>query len=294
MQDTIEIQNVSKHYTNCVALDDVSFAIKPSGVTALLGENGAGKTTLFNLILGRQTASSGEISLFGHPPGSGKVKHRIGAILQSANLAENLTVKEHLTLFSSYYPASHDYEKVSQTAMLEDIENKQVRHLSGGQKQRLLFAMSICGNPDLIILDEPTVALDIASRKQFWTCIEQLKSQGKSIVLCTHYLEEADALADDIVILDKGKLIAETTPSELKGRMAEKRIQFQFEGKPEVLENALNTGFQRVNNRYFINSQTPEALLSRLFQHKLQISELTVSQTSLEDAFLSTLGHKIN
>ncbi|MBE1301948.1 MAG: ATP-binding cassette domain-containing protein [Alteromonadaceae bacterium] len=291
MSNTIEIQGVSKHYVDCKALDEVSFTIKAGGVTALLGENGAGKTTLFNLVLGRQHPSSGSLSLFGHAPGNNQVKHRIGAILQSANLAENLTVKEHLTLFSSYYLKHLPYDMISKTAMLEDIEHKQVRHLSGGQKQRLLFAMSICGDPDLIILDEPTVALDIASRKQFWQCIEQLKAQGKSIVLCTHYLEEADALADDIVILDKGKLLAETTPSELKGRMAEKHMRFQFKGSQQELENALETRLEPINDYFVVKTATPEKLLAQLYRKSFVVNDLTITQTSLEDAFLSTLNH---
>ncbi len=290
----IELDSVSKNYGDVAALQDLTLQVATGKITAVLGENGAGKTTLFNLILGRHDCQSGRVSVFGQLPGANASKAKIGAIMQCANLSENLTVAEQLTLFSAYYAAPLPVAKTIAMARLEGLENKRVGKLSGGQKQRLFFALAICGDPDLLLLDEPTVALDIASRQQFWQCLEQFKQQGKTILLCTHYLEEADQLADHILVLDKGNLISQTTPAELKARMSQKQVSFNYDGDLALLDSLLPTKVHSRDNRISFASARPELDLVTLFNSNITCDDLAIDSFSLEQAFLNLIQQQAN
>jgi len=211
-----ELQNVTKKYGAVTALHGIDLAIERGELLAVLGPNGAGKTTAVRILLGLTEQTSGRAAIFGHRPASRAAKLRRGAMLQVARVPETLRVREHLELFSSYYPDPMPLPEVIAAAGLEGIENKNFGDLSGGQKQRLLFGLAICGNPDFIALDEPTVGLDVEARRALWKQIRAFVARGKSVLLTTHYLDEADALADRVIVIDHGRVVAEGTPSEIK------------------------------------------------------------------------------
>src|SRR5271167_1359804 len=202
-------RDLTKSYGPIVALRNLNLEVRAGELLALLGPNGAGKTTLVRMLLGLALPDSGSVSVFGADPHQGHVQPRLGAMLQVAKVPETLRVREHIDLFSSYYPKPLPLAEVLSIAGLVEIKNRKFGELSGGQRQRVLFALAICGNPDLLFLDEPTVGLDVEARRLLWDEIRKLVARGKTVLLTTHYLEEADALADRIVVINKGSIVAE-------------------------------------------------------------------------------------
>src|SRR5579859_1028484 len=219
------LQGVNKNYGNIRALRDVDFRVRAGEVVALLGPNGAGKTTAVKLLLGLLQPTSGKVRVFGGDPVNPENRMRTGAMLQVGRVPETLRVREHIDLFSSYYQSPMRAQDILATAGLENLGERKFGDLSGGQRQRVLFALAICGDPDLLFLDEPTVGLDVEARRMLWEQIRHILQRGKTVVLTTHYLEEADALADRIVVINKGSIIAEGTPAEIKSRTAGKKIR---------------------------------------------------------------------
>lgn len=211
-----ELNRVSKRYGTVTALNRVSLTIGRSEVVALLGANGAGKTTAVKLLLGLLRPSEGTALVFGRNPRLAEARCRVGAMLQTGGVPPTLRVREHIELFSSYYPSPRSIEETVKVAGLAGLENRKYGELSGGQKQRLLFALAICGRPDLLFLDEPTAGLDPEARRAIWKQIRGVVSAGASVLLTTHYLEEAEALAHRVAILASGRIIAEGTPTEVK------------------------------------------------------------------------------
>src|SRR6185369_2238978 len=220
-----ELQNVTKHYGSVTALHEIDLAIERGELLAVLGPNGAGKTTAVRILLGLTAQASGRAAIFGHGPASHAAKLRRGAMLQVARVPETIRVREHIELFSSYYPAPLKFEQTIAAAGLGGVEKRLFGELSGGQKQRVLFALAICGNPDLLFLDEPTVGLDVEARRMLWDEIRQLVQRGKTVLLTTHYLQEADALADRVAVINKGEIVTEGTPAEIKAQTAGKKIR---------------------------------------------------------------------
>jgi ABC-2 type transport system ATP-binding protein len=214
------LASVSKRYGDIPALRGIDFHIRPGELVALLGANGAGKTTAVRILLGLAAPDAGTARVFGGDPRDAANRVRTGAMLQVARVPETLKVREHIDLFSSYYPRPLPFAEVVEAANLQGIENRLFGKLSGGQKQRVLFALAICGNPDLLLLDEPTVGLDVESRRMLWKQIRQFVARGKSVLLTTHYLAEAEALANRVVVIHKGSVVAEGTPAEIKGEAA--------------------------------------------------------------------------
>ncbi len=207
---------VTKAYRSQRALDGVDLTVNRGELVALLGPNGAGKTTAVKLMLGLLTPDSGIVRVFGQDPRQPQHRQRIGIMLQVARVPETLRVCEHIDLFSSYYPHPLPMREIISAAGLQGFENRLFGELSGGQKQRTLFALALCGDPDLLFLDEPTVGMDVQARRGMWKQIRALLARGKSILLTTHYLEEADTLADRIVVIDHGRVIANGSPAEIK------------------------------------------------------------------------------
>jgi ABC-2 type transport system ATP-binding protein len=288
-QTVATINNVGKSFGDKQVLSGINMQLHQSEILSVLGPNGAGKTTLINTMLGRLSLDAGEISLFGHPPGSMLVKRQTGAMLQVAGLPDMSTVKEHIELFQSYYAEPMSYQQVMDYSGLKDIENQYSKTLSGGQKQRLLFALAICGNPKLLFLDEPTVGMDITARKSLWKAIENLKANGTSILLTTHYLEEADRLSDRIVMLSKGKVVREGTPAQIKSQINTKKIRFQSKvniSKLVAIKHVEKATQLHAENNYFeLESTNAEEALKELFKHEIAISDLTIVGAALEDAF---------
>ena len=198
------------------ALSSVSINLRAGKILALLGPNGAGKTTAVKLLLGLLKPSNGSVEVFGADPQNVKTRQRMGAMLQSAAVPETLRVKEHIDLFSTYYPRPLKMSETIVRAGLEHVENRFFSDLSGGEQRRLMFALAICGDPDLLFLDEPTTGLDIEARRSMWAQIRALRAAGKTVLLTTHYLEEADQLADRIVVLKRGQIAADGSPAEIK------------------------------------------------------------------------------
>ncbi len=216
-----ELENVTKNYGAVAALRGISLAIEPGELLAVLGPNGAGKTTAVRILLGLTAQTSGRAAIFGHAPGRHEAKLRRGAMLQVARVPETIRVREHIELFSSYYPKPLKFAETIAAAELGGVEQRLFGELSGGQKQRVLFALAICGNPDLLFLDEPTVGLDVTARRGLWKHIRGFVARGGSVLLTTHYLEEADALANRIAVIDGGQIVAQGTPAEIKRLGAE-------------------------------------------------------------------------
>jgi len=215
-----QFTSVQKQYGMVEALKGLDLTIRQGELLALLGANGAGKTTAVRLLLGLAKPTAGDVRVFGGDPRDARTRTRIGAVLQSARVPETLRVREHIHLFSSYYPNPMPLADVIAAAGLQGLEHRKFGELSGGQQKRVLFALAICGNPDLLILDEPTVGLDVEARRSLWKQIRAFIAGGKSVLLTTHYLAEAEALADRVVVLHHGNLVAEGTPAEIKGDAA--------------------------------------------------------------------------
>src|SRR6267154_3998129 len=224
-REIASLAGVSKNYYKVSALRGVNFAVHAGELVALLGPNGAGKTTAVKLLLGLMPPSAGTVRVFGGDPTNPQNRMRVGAMLQVGRVPETLRVREHVDVFSSYYLTPLPLAEVLAAAGLEKLVDRKFGDLSGGQRQRVLFALAICGDPDLLLLDEATVGLDVEARRGLWDEIRNLVGRGKTIVLTTHYLEEADALADRIAVIHQGKIIAEGTPAELKTLTSGKRIR---------------------------------------------------------------------
>ena len=281
-------EGVNKNYGSIRALSNFNLEVCAGELFALLGPNGAGKTTAIRLLLGLAKPSAGRLSVFGGDPASLDTHVRVGAMLQVGRVPETLRVREHIDLFSSYYPNPLPQKAVLAIAGLDLVRDRNFGDLSSGQKQRVLFALAICGNPDLLFLDEPTAGLDVEARHLLWQEIRKLLRLGKTIVLTTHYLEEADALADRIVVINKGSVMAEGTPAEIKSLTAGKKIRCLTQLDVSAIKNFAEVlDAQCDRGTTIIHTSQPERVLRQLFQLDLEVSELEVSSAGLEAAFLA-------
>src|SRR5215469_13564792 len=282
------LDNVSKNYGLAPALRNVSLNVHAGELVSVLGPNGAGKTTAIKLLLGLIGPSAGTVNVFGGDPRNPPNRLRTGAMLQVARVPETLRVKEHVDLFSSYYPKPLPLAEALAAAGLRDIANRKFGELSGGQKQRVLFALAICGDPDLIFLDEPTVGLDVEARRVLWEEIRKLVSRGKTVLLTTHYLQEADALSNRIILINKGTIIAEGSPMEIKSRTANRQIRC-FSSLP-VAEVCAISGVLEVRadrEGLLISTASPDDVLRELFRRDQRLSGIEVISAGLEEAFLA-------
>jgi ABC-2 type transport system ATP-binding protein len=282
------LENVSKNYGPVKALNQVDLTIRAGELVALLGPNGAGKTTAVKLLLGLASPSSGQTRVFGQDPRNPENRIRTGAMLQVARVPETLKVREHIDLFSSYYPNPLPLADTMKAADVSSIQDRKFGDLSGGQRQRALFALAICGNPDLLFLDEPTVGLDVESRRGLWEEIRKLLARGKTVLLTTHYLQEADALADRVVVINKGSIIAQGTPAEIKAKTGGCKIRFATDLDYETLRTLPGvTGIRRDRDAYEIQVREAEPVLRQLLQRDPNLSGLEVASAGLEEAFLA-------
>src|SRR5260370_22404192 len=248
------LEGVSKNYGEVRALRNVNFAVRAGEVVALLGPNGAGKTTAVKLLLGLMPPNAGRVRVFGGDPTNPENRMRTGAMLQVGRVPETLRVREHIDLLSTYYPKPMSWTKILAAAGLEKLSDRKFGELSGGQKQRVLFALAICGDPDLLFLDEPTVGLDVEARRLLWDEIRHLVGRGKTVLLTTHYLQEADALADRVAVINQAEITAQGTPAEIKPQTSGKRIRCitslsipslrQIPGVPELNDDPKPAGLQ--------------------------------------------------
>lgn len=289
-------KSVSRAIDGRLALDNLSFDLYAGEIVALLGPNGAGKTTSIRILLGLSGVTAGEVSLFGHKAGSRLARERTGALLQvgEASVPENLRIEEHIDLFRSYYPHPLARSEILDIAGLKGLETRRFGKLSGGEQQRLLFALAICGNPDLLFLDEPTVSMDVETRRSMWQQIRRFAAAGKTILLTTHYLEEADALADRIVVLKSGRKIAEGTPAEIKAINGNRTISCKTTLAKErlvCLDSVLSVLVD--GPKTLISTSAPEATVRELMALDPDLTDLELTVAALEDAFVSlTERHK--
>src|SRR6202171_5014717 len=227
MPAAAQLVNATKKYGAVEALKGISLDIELGEVVAMLGPNGAGKTTSISLLLGLRKPTSGEALLFGLRPDDLNARSRVGVMLQESGIPTVLKVRELVDLFRSYYPKPMARDRAIAMAGLEEKANAQVKELSGGQKQRLSFALAVCGDPDVLFLDEPTVGMDVEGRRSFIERIAEFIQMGRTVVLTPHYLGGADQLFQRGVVIDRGLVIADASPQEIKSKVAGKRIRFK-------------------------------------------------------------------
>ena len=272
---TIEVHGLSKSYRGREVLHGIDFTVESGEVFALLGPNGAGKTTTVEILEGYRRRDAGEVRVLGEDPGAPSVsfRARVGIVLQSSAVYPTLTVREMLELFAGYYPRARDPAELSALVGLEEKRDSRVRTLSGGQLRRLDLALALVGDPELVFLDEPTTGFDPAARRQAWETIRGLRELGKTILLTTHYMEEAHRLADRLAILRDGAIVGTGSPRELLTGHATAEIRFRENGRETVIETDEPT---RV-----LNELTSEALAGGR-----ELEGLEVHRRTLEDLYL--------
>lgn len=291
MNSIIELHKVSKSFKDKKAIDDLSFQIAQGSIVAILGPNGAGKTTALSMILGLLEPTEGKITLFGKPPKEPSLRQSIGAMLQEVSLMDRLKVREVLELIRGYYPNPLDMDTlITMTGLHGKDLNRYTEKLSGGQKRSLGFALAMAGNPDLLFFDEPTVGLDIAARRRFWSQIREFAKQGKTILFTTHYLQEADDAADRILLFHQGALVADGTPEQIKSVIIKRSVSFLPLADGPELRSKLESHpalsrFSEQNGRIVIHTDHTDMVLEQIFAEKLGVRDIAVDQGRLDDAF---------
>jgi ABC-2 type transport system ATP-binding protein len=292
MAPAAELIDATKKFGEVEALKGVTIRIELGEVVAMLGPNGAGKTTSISLLLGLRKPTSGKASLFGLDPTNLQSRSRVGVMLQESGVPDMLKVREIVDLFRSYYPQPMARDAAIAIAGLEEKANALVKELSGGQKQRLYFALAVCGDPDVLFLDEPTVGMDVEGRRSFIERIAGFARSGRTVVLTTHYLEEADQLAERVIVIDRGLVIADAPPAEIKSRVAGKRMRFTAPAlKEKDLEGLPVTAITINDHSVQLLTNQPESVLRELFRRGVEISDLEVAGADLEDAFIAITSH---
>ena len=282
------LEGVNKNYGKVQALKGVNFRVRAGEVVALLGPNGAGKTTAVKLLLGLLQPNTGKVRVLGGDPTNPENRMRTGAMLQVGRVPETLRVREHIDLFSSYYQNPLPAAAVLAAAGLENLSERKFGDLSGGQRQRVLFALAICGNPDLLFLDEPTVGLDVEARRMLWDEIRKMIARGKTVLLTTHYLQEADALADRVAVIHQGEIIAEGTPSEIKAKTAGKRIRCVSSLSIDTLRQIPRvTEVKEDREAVEIHASIAEPVVRELLARDAHLCGLEITSAGLEEAFLA-------
>ncbi|MGH3383166.1 MAG: ABC transporter ATP-binding protein [Nocardioidaceae bacterium] len=293
--DVIEAVQIRKRYGDVEAVDGIDLVVTEGEVVAVLGPNGAGKTTTIELLLGLRLPTAGTVRVFGEPPDRPAVRGRVGAMLQDTAVPEGLTVAEAIRLVGRYYPYRLPVDDVLARAELTDKRRARVGDLSGGQLQRLSFGLAIAGDPDVLFLDEPTVALDVEGRRAFWEQVRGFAALGKTILFSTHYLAEADAVADRVLVIHRGRLIQDGPPAALKALVAARTIRVATDlplddlraiaGVDQVAADVDRTapaGLQYVT----VRSSRPEEVVAQISIAGCRLHDLTVEDTDLEAAFV--------
>ena len=285
MGNILEVRDLRKSYGTVRAVDGISFSI-PEGICfGLLGPNGAGKTTTVEVLESILEPDSGDISFRGEPIGP-HYKERIGIQFQTTALQQYITVRETLNMFSALYPKKRSLDEIIEICALEELLDRDNQKLSGGQRQRMLLGLALVNDPELLYLDEPTTGLDPQARRNFWNLINNIKAEGKTVVLTTHYMDEAEILCEEVAIMDHGKIIAQGGPEELlRANFDGVLISVPFDGAGNPPEGA------RVKNgKIEIETSDIEASLRSLLQYDISLDGLNVHTADLDDLFLKLTG----
>ncbi|MCZ8514029.1 ABC transporter ATP-binding protein [Paenibacillus filicis] len=288
MKAAIALNRVSKEFKGKRAVDDLTLDIAEGSVVALLGPNGAGKTTSVTMMLGLQKPTSGTVRLLSGDPGDRSIRARIGAMLQEVNVIDRLKVREIIDLFRSYYDKPMPLERLLKISGLDAEKEKMATSLSGGQKRRLDFALALAGDPSVLFLDEPTVGMDITSRLLFWDTVRALAGSGRTIILTTHYLDEADSIADRVVVINRGRLAADGTPEKIKSAAGGRILTFTAGASfPRELIDSLPgvTQASWSGRRVRLHSADTDRLLFELVGRQADMKDIEVHGGGLEEAF---------
>ncbi len=288
-EDTViaRLDAASKRYGKLQALDAVNLQVRRGEVLALLGPNGAGKTTAISLLLGLLNADAGVASLFGMPPRELATRSRVGAMLQSTTVPDALRAGELIALFRSYYPQPRSVADIAHLAGVTGLLTRRYDKLSGGQQRRVQFALAIAGNPQILFLDEPTTGLDIQARETLWKTIRQLVAEGCAVVLTTHYLEEAEALADRVCVLARGCIVAEGSVAQIRARVGQRQIRCVTALAADAIGQWPKVrSAKRNGERIEIVTDAAEAVVRRLLASDAALSELEVRRAGLAEAFV--------
>ncbi|MEU7053082.1 ABC transporter ATP-binding protein [Streptomyces eurythermus] len=286
----VGFDQVTKTYGSVRAVDGLSLRLYPGETVALLGPNGAGKSTTLDLLLGLKQPDSGSVALFGTSPREAIVAGRVGAMLQSGGLTDGVTVAELVKLACALHPRPYPVADVLARAGLSQIADRKADKLSGGQAQRVRFALATAGDSDLIVLDEPTTGMDVSARQAFWATMREQADQGRTVLFATHYLEEADAIADRVLVLHRGRLLADGTAAEIKAKAGVRRISFDLAGG--IDESALGalpsvTRIDVSGRTVRIQSADADATVHALYGLGLYPRNLEVAGLGLEQAFVA-------
>jgi ABC-2 type transport system ATP-binding protein len=292
----VEIRGLVKTYGATRAVDGVDLDVEAGQVFALLGPNGAGKTTTVEILEGHRSATSGSVSVLGTDPQTGgrRYRERIGIVLQETAIERELTVTEALDIYGGVYPHRRPTGELIELVGLQDKARARIKTLSGGQQRRLELALGLVGDPDLLFLDEPTTGFDPSARRQAWAIVANLASLGKTILLTTHYMDEAQHLADEIAIISRGKIVAEGTPTDLVNRSADQaRIRFSL--PTGVTASDLPVATSRADDGTVeVMAESPTRLLHQLttwaLDRDIELYDMSVARPSLEDVYLELTG----
>jgi len=291
MQPVISVEQLTKIYDDVVAVDNVSFTIRRGHCFGLLGPNGAGKTTTIEIMEGIIKPSRGQVKYAGGLNG-GDISHQIGIQFQHTALQDYLTVKETLELFAAFYRQTLPREHLIELCDLSEFLHRDNRLLSGGQRQRLLLALALINDPSIVFLDEPTTGLDPQARRNFWQLLKNIKGENKTLVLTTHYMDEAEQLCDEIVVMDHGHIIEAGTPQSLLGKYFDE--VFIYLPREQVSTDlAQQHHWHLVGDRVEITSKNVEQTLALLIASQVSLEGLHVKSANLDDLFLKLTGHSL-
>jgi ABC-2 type transport system ATP-binding protein len=290
----ILLQGLVKSFGDVPAVRGVDIRIPVGETVALLGPNGAGKSTTIDMMLGLSSPDAGTVSLFGHSPGEATKAGLVSGMLQVGELIRDLTVRELITMMGSLYPAALDVDEVLKLTGTAEIAGRRTQKLSGGQSQRVRFAIALVANADLLVLDEPTVALDVEGRRDFWTAMRDVAAEGKTVVFATHYLEEADAYADRIVVMARGRVVADGPTTEIRAKVRLRTIRVTLPGAdPELLRGLPGvSSVQRHGDAVTLQGSDSDAALRRLLHDYPEARDIEVRGAGLEEVFLELTGEE--
>lgn len=289
--DLLQIKNLVKHYPSVKAVNGIDITLQAGICFGLLGPNGAGKTTTVEILEGINSATSGEILYKGKPLGD-QFRKEAGIMFQSTALQDFITVRETLTMFSKFYPQHADLDELILRCNLTEYLDQDNRQLSGGQRQRLLLAIALVNNPDIIFLDEPTTGLDPQARRNFWDLINDIKAEGKTIILTTHYMDEAYSLCDEIAIMDHGKIIAQGTPKALLEENFNDVILQLPESELQGVDLSMYATHKR-NSHIEITTCDVNEAVAFLNKNNVSLSQLQIRPRTLDDLFLELTGKEL-